>query len=253
MDHSEIRRAFVSAHSVRNEIRTTVEQRVEALASGKGELPVVAHHQVALHLVPIDWFGDDALVAMQGQRQILRQLRPLSFRPGAVAPDARHTLSGFIAYYREAGATGGYTLLDRNGIIEAVDWGMLTDTGNGQSRSLLLHPEFFEPQLVLAIRDFAKVLREFQVYGPIAVFLSIMNAKGATPYLGSSGSPMLQHRAVPIADDVVRFPEIVFDPDDDQLLLSYQPLSDMLWNLFGFESSSSYDRDRRFKYDLDPD
>lgn len=114
---NELRALFLSSQTETERIRRFVEDRIGALATGKGIVPLNTANLVVLHMIPIlSFLGNDPI-----------DIKQLKSNPGTFSPiyfglnESRPKLEGLCNLANgENGKYEAYTQIFRNGAIEAV-------------------------------------------------------------------------------------------------------------------------------------
>ena len=132
----------------------------------------------------------------------------------------------------------GSVQLYRNGIIEAVDTGVLS--AGEQPDSILGWP--FERVLIDAVTRYTEVQKDIGVTLPIAVLVTLTDVKDrwiVPPYQRLS-----LYRDPPRIDRaIVVLPDVMLTNWDDEIPRLLRPLFDGLWQAGGLPGSLNYDDD----------
>ena len=223
---NELRALFLSSQSEMDCIRHFVEDRIGALATGRGIMPLSATNLIALHIVPVlSFLGNDRIDVSR-----LHEKR-LSFPPINLNGHSFHpNLDGFCNYSRDGGKVVAYTQIFRNWSIEAVLSGIERDY-DGEKRFI---PPWVIRRILEALAQYETALRENGVAYPLAVFVSLIGVRRATLRLHSYSYST--HSGPPIDQDILILPESMLNqtPESEERgAFRLKGTLDALWNAAG--------------------
>lgn len=190
-----------------------------------------APNGLLLHLIPGDAFATQSpldVKAIHAKSQQFWPIRASGFNPS-------YTFDGWLAY-RPASPEGvchGYTLVRRDGIVEAVKIGLF------DAENKILDANGLEAILVKYTRLYAAALTELGVAPPIYALTTITGTREAYIARGFGES------ARPIARDVLPLPEAVIEDvsSDAAVGSAFRLAFDALWNASGLDGSRNFDPD----------
>jgi hypothetical protein len=237
LDVREIRAAFLGSTEVEQRVRRFRDERLGRLVAN--EAPVT---------LQTDW-----------QVKVITHAMPISFGPvsidldtiadGTVMPppyskygaDGRYNLDGYVSVH--ASATPEYFCYNqafRGGSFESVSLAHL-HKGPEEGRCPRLLALSVERDIARAARLFCSLLRRHGFDGPIAIFASLIGAKGATVVASDDGWSLPAHAEHPIDRDVLTLPDALVEGDGSDLHARLRPVFDTLWQASGWERSPGYD------------
>jgi hypothetical protein len=230
MGSYEIRAAFLAAEGISEKVRTFVQERCQLIEARKIDFDLSGEGQAVLHIVPIEAFSRPRTVSMVDLQAVERQFGP------AVSPEARaHTycLEGIAATAWSSGKMVSYSLLFRNGCIEATcpcrqnsyfqEW-------NVAARFSAVAPSYEE------------ILRTLGFTTPFFVSLTILGCQGTLVYIDSlKHDPTLETR--PINKKVLSLGILEWVEDPVDWLKVLRQFCELSSNAMGFPSSLSFKKD----------
>ncbi len=237
LDVSELRAAFLSAEGVVEGIKKFRRERLAAIESDDGALPVNGAPLVVFHIVPLSAFSTANQIRVDDNRNLLL---PMMSGSGI---GARHTLDGYVTYlglgaHQSIEQATSYTLLFRSGIVEAVCGVGATDPQNRP----YIPPSAVEWPILCAYKQYMEKLKFHGIEPPLYISVSILGTRGQRLL----GNRNLSMRAVTLTKDEIILPEtIVYDlnaPADQTLRSTF----DLLWNTFGYPRSFSFDENNKY-------
>lgn len=224
---NELRTLFLSSQTEMERIRLFVEDRIGALATGRGILPLNAANLVALHVIPVlSFLGNDRIDVKQLKKN------PEIFSP--INKDmnrSRPNLEGLCNFpYSGDGKCEAYTQIFRNGVIEAVLSDIVRDNPNGGTAI----GGWVIRDIVASIAQYEKALIDNGRQYPFAVFVSLLGAKAA--YLRFGADRYNRLLPSPVDRDIITLPESLLDhlPGSEELAaFRLKGTLDALWNAGG--------------------
>ncbi|MFZ5913383.1 MAG: helix-turn-helix domain-containing protein [Pseudomonadota bacterium] len=223
---SELRTLFLSSQSETDRIRRFVEDRIGALATGNGIMPLSASNLVALHIVPV-------LSFLENERIDLRLLKENYSKFPTIASSARTcrpNLDGICILDDPNEPSKTYTEIFRNWSIEAV----LSDiVGNVNGESGCITPRIVQ-KIVKLLGNYEQAFIDLGVQYPLAIFVTMIGVKGAKLTL-----PVDEYDnalSPPIRRDILTLPETILDqPPESEARgpLRLKGTLDALWNAAG--------------------
>lgn len=225
---NELRALFLSSQSEMDRIRSFVEDRIGALATGNGIMPLRATNLIALHIVPVLSFLGNERMDVKQLNEKRSSFPPISNSGFSSSPN----LDGFCTYSLDDGKVDAYTQIFRNLSIEAVFAGIERDF-QGDSR---LIPRPIVIKIMKAVEQYEKALFENGVPYPLAVFVSLVGVKGAELRLHSSDGWYNHSKPPKINRNILTLPETIFDQppeSEERRAFRMKGTLDALWNAAG--------------------
>jgi hypothetical protein len=235
LDLTELRDAFLRTSSVSEGIRNFRLERIASIRSGETPVDAPVTPRLVIHLIPIGAFGGEVNFDMSDFYRNPSQVRPML----TLSWNHRPNLDGLVAYSSIPTSVVGsvnYTQLYRSGIIEAVDGDIAQSHSNGQ---IVIHLQRIEQTVLQYVPQYFAHQAALGVSPPVYVFLSLLDAKGSYPYIGSDFAVDLD-RYFRLDRDCVLLPETAILDFSSDIASVLRPIFDLLWNSFGFTASTSY-------------
>lgn len=230
LDVAEIRQAFTLGSSVAERIRNFRAGRLLSLTSGETPVRLSEGARIVLHIVPLQSFADNVAVDISAASDLMRKFRPM----GASGWDGRLNLDGYFTYRGrgDAEGSGGYTLVFRGGVVEAV---AVLSEWNGER---IIPSQWYEEKIIEAAKEYFSAVESLGVAPPAYLFLTLA---GVTGYRFAVDR-MRFHDGNRQADrDNLVLPEVRVESWSESPSDSLRPVFDMVWNAFGYERSFNYD------------
>jgi hypothetical protein len=136
LDVTELRNAFLFSNTVTDRISAFRSERVIALENGRSIIPLPDGPVLALHVMPVESFASGRSFAATGLSAV--NLRPMGRLYSGVS--ARINFEGIIGV-PHGDLPRAYTQVHRNGVIEAVEVGILSGSMNSKLIPSLLFEE----------------------------------------------------------------------------------------------------------------
>lgn len=178
---------------------------------------------IVLHLIPADAFTPQTQLDLKVLYGNAQQFWPI----GTTGFNPRFTFDGFLAE-RGNDPCSAYTLVQRNGIVEAIDIGLRGSANN------LIYPQRLERDLVDATRRYAASLFSLGVVPPVYVVATIEGVRGA--------EFARRHYAQVIPQERLALPVVVIESaaSDQEIAMALRPALDALYNAAGLVGSPSF-------------
>lgn len=235
LDVDELRSVFTLTQSLSENIRNFRVDRISQLNSNITPIPFYQEGKIVLHLIPFDSFNPGYKVDFS--KITSAQLRPI-YSSGW---NHRINLEGILTYSggrRDKSHT--YVQLYRNGIIEATE-GLIISDREGQK---FIPSVAYEKEIIEGLSDYLVVLKELEVYPPVAIFLTLLGAKG---YRMSERPGGWADEHYEIDRDILLLPESIIESYDVDPKNVLKPIFDLIWNACGYEKSLNFDQDGNWK------
>ena len=117
MGSNEIRAAFLASEAMSEKVRSFVEERCRLIEARKIDFDLSASGQAVFHIIPIEAFSRTRNLSMPDLQAVEKRFGP------AISPEGRahrYCLEGIAATASVSGKMASYSLLFRNGCIEAT-------------------------------------------------------------------------------------------------------------------------------------
>ena len=248
MDVTEIRSAFALSDSLRERIVRFRDDRLGKIVAGEGPVALRDVPKIVLHVLPISAFAFDVRLASNVIDARVGNLLPID---GSVNRE-RHNVDGYVRYRCDNGDDDigyDYCQLFRNGIIEAVNTGLIYPFEG----SKIIPTVDFESQLVSTLQSHFSAYYRLDIQPPVVIMLSIIGAKGFEMGVNPGLCLAARRRGYQIDRDMLILPDILiqeFPPREtlrgDDLNATariLQPIFDAVWNAAGWPHSMYYDKD----------
>lgn len=224
----ELRTLFLSSQSEMDRIRSFIENRIGALATSNGIMPLSATNLVALHIIPmLSFLGNDRIDIAQIFNKAL-SFFPMGTRGCNTGPN----LDGLCTYSGDNGKYDTYTQIFRNWSVEAVMAGIERD--HKEHKRLI--PPWVAEEVVKSITRYEKALADNGVQYPLVVFISLIRVKGAELRFRKDSDYFRPHLPHPIDRDILTLPESILDqpPESgERAAFRLKGTLDALWNAAG--------------------
>lgn len=230
MDVGELRIAFNLSETITERIRNFRVDRIAKIFADKTPVPFYDTAKIALHLIPFVAF-DPAQNYDIGR---IASERDKMWPIDCFSSDDRYNLDGFLRYHKDhEGLSNSYVQLFKNGIIEAVNGGILKDTDGNFSIPCLL----YERELIKSLKQYISVLQDLIVEPPIFIFLTLIGVKGYSMSFNRDGRDEVHE----IDRDILLLPEVIIESYDFVAENVLRPCFDSIWNACGLPRSLNYD------------
>lgn len=237
MDVDELRASFLVTQTAVERIRAFRDARSSAMQEGKFPVLVYGGAWIVVHLVPLNAFGAGVSYPLVGLESHMDWLPPMC-QVGAIG--YRWNLDGFMVYAPPASGTNhslGYTLLYRNGIIEAVDSAPLHIAEDQIS-------PVFEKSIRQSVARYLQTLSDLGIRPPVILLVSFLGVRGFTMAVPSGIGRFQSH---PIDRRVLVLPEAVIEDFSEKLDPKLRPIYDAVWNAADYPRSPSFDTEGNWR------
>lgn len=241
LDVDELRAAFARSATFAERLRDFRRERISDVISD--ELPVVLESgaKLLLHIVPFSAFDVGAgarhdLSFIDTNPDMRRRLEPI----GLPANDRRYIFEGYLTVNQQTDSeNGGFTLLYRDGSIEAVDANLMRDQHRG-SKSDTIPGDWLEASLVKALPCYLQVQQALGVEPPFAVLLTLVGVRNFYMVANKARSDFYNRNW----RDVLDVAEVIveeYNVTEQNAPAVLRPLVDAVWNATSYARSPNYD------------
>ena len=240
MDVHDIRAAFLASETVIERIRNFRLDRIAKLASGGQPIPLHDNTAFIAHILPLASFTRRINLDLKRiQAEANEYLKPLMSRSGQ-GPE--HCLEGLaqVAHDRDRKALS-YTLLFRDGCIEAVDaYSMIEFQGKRFVRE-----DHYGPELIQLLPRIFRLYEVFEIPFPCYLALSLVNVRGLCV---SADRVLLLGSGLKLIDrDHLILPEKELLDRPKSIDALVRPVFDLVWNACGLPQSWNFDTEGNWK------
>ncbi|HHY2677051.1 TPA: toll/interleukin-1 receptor domain-containing protein [Bacillus toyonensis] len=190
--------------------------------------------KLVVHLIPIE-----AITTSKTYR--IEELERLSLRPlYGMTWGPQINKHGFCTYakFSPNDLPHSYVQMHRNGIVEAVDTGIL------EGRDKYIPGVAFEQKIIMAIENYYKgALKELEIKLPYVINITLIDVKGHYISMNPKDSE------AKITDEILQLSPVIINSWETDIGNALKPSFDYLWNSCGVGKSPNYDRDGNFKKD----
>jgi hypothetical protein len=231
----ELRVVFTLAASALDKVRAFRAERLTKIASGEGIVPLaLSRGRLVLHLVPTSAFGLGNPVDLEKAYKVQGLLRPMD----AMGLTPRINFDGFSNISHSGdGKALSYTQVFRNGALEAVKVGVVSDI---HARQLWIPTLAFDRWILERLPEYLSALQQIDIVPPIILMITLQGVRGAR-----LGVAQHSYDDPPQLDrDVLELPECVIEHygTDIDYQRAARPAFDALWNTGGFFGSKHFDK-----------
>jgi hypothetical protein len=239
LDVGELRTAFVFGEAVEERIRTFRAERLVKIVAGETPVPMCTSTNVVLHMIPLPSFADRRLIEVMSNLAS-GHIVPLPLDGPSGANQNAVNLHGYMNFSqaRPEGARS-YVQLFRNGAIEGVS--QINEDEGGKP---YLVGRLFATKIVSAVRQYLRVLVDFDVGFPVFAFVSLCGVKDCCMKYDTGG---VVETTPSLRENVIVLPEVAFDSETADVPAVLRPIFDIVWNAFGFVQSDMYTSDGIWK------
>jgi len=231
MDTSDLRRAFTSSKSVKDEITKFRLDRVDAIRDAKTPVPLPPGPKVICHILPLESFTSQVEHTMQAMENQLVNLPMLTFTGGWSQKYTEHGLVTCDSLHQPP--SSGYVQLFRNGVIESVSAAEVTYTFPNYPQ-IPFFTSYYVQWLIRALPKYFTVLRSLGTVPPVQIFITLTGMQGVRIHVEHQvGTPF--DRDV-ILLPVVEVPTLAIDDFASLLQSSFN----WLWNTAGYSRCYEY-------------
>lgn len=190
--------------------------------------------KLVIHLIPIE-------AITSSKTYDIEDLESLSLRPiYGTNKDPKINKHGFCIYskFQINNLPHSYVQIHRNGIIEALDTGLL------EGLDKYIPGIAFEQKIIMAIENYSKNAQEkLEIKLPYVINITLIDVKGH--YISSDPKKPIGE----ITDDTLQLPPAIINSWETNIGSALKPSFDYLWNNCGSVRSPNYDEDGNFKKD----
>lgn len=238
LDIEELRILFNLGETRSERIKKFREERISKIFACETPVPTRDNAKIVLHIIPFISFNPAQNYEISSIASDIHKLLPINCVGSC---NGRYNIDGFLTYYFEGDEiTNSYTQLFRNGIIEAVE-GYLLDN-KFEDGKLIIPSIAYEERLIQSLSIYLDVLKSLNVELPIFIFLSLINVKNYSMYVGRLYPPN-DHT---IDRDILLLPEIIIDNYETSADILLKPCFDSIWNACGYPKSLNYNNNGRW-------
>ncbi len=231
----ELRALFTRTASIRQQIETFRQRRIEDIVEGRGPQQLPDEGRLVVHLVPLATFGANDQVHPEDALHLSQRFWPMA--AGGNSP--RFNIDGFINV-RGGDECYGYTQVLRDGSVEATKAGIIRVWDDGR----IVNAGALCSALFQVASTYFEGLASLGVVPPISVMISLQGVAGARLAL-----PARRFDATPVQQfpgrDPLLMPEVVINEfqSAEDAMVSLRPALDALWNAAGFSTCTFYNED----------
>ena len=231
MDVDELRISFTLAGAIDQSIKEFIEQRVDRIYSGKTPIPINQKSKVILHLIPISAFKSGLIFNIKIMDQFKINLKPML----SGGWNCQYSIDGYIGFSKE----GSYTLIFRNGIIEAVTTDLLAPR-NGKT---YIPSALFEKMILESFEGYISIFTKLRFPPPVFIVITIVGIKN---YFLATSEGMLWGNLIPFSGDILTLASGKVEKlnlNNVETSQVFRPIFDSLWNAFGYKESPNFSHD----------
>jgi len=232
MDVGELRNTFNLSSTLYEEIQRFKTNRVLDITTNESTNILVDGAKIIMHLLPLSSFSPAKHYNLSDIYQNPGFLKPIY----CSARSHRINFDGFISYqsFPNSNKINTYVQLYKNGIIEAVDNGLLRFHSNIPTISIVL----LENEIIKALNNYIEVLKSLSVDYPIMVYISMINVKGYQLY----SEEFRIRGSKEIENETLYLPEFLLENNQISIENLLKNTFDSIWNACGYRGSSHYDK-----------
>lgn len=233
MDVSQIKDAFLRTDEWKSYTEQFRRERVESYFESTPGEPTEA--AVLIHILPI---GEREFLDLKGKaNEISRML------PSNIFPTGYSTTYNFDGVIKRSNDVSDYIQIFRNGGIEVFE--ALNVAGTDKKGGWQLFLDQITIATMKYLHSYLVFTDHYNITPPFAIYLNVINMKGAYVRLGSFGG------SVPFADGKERllFPGVLIEDSTINIDESLRPTFDMLYQSCGASLCPSYTPSGSFNLD----
>lgn len=172
LDVDELRRLFLRTAELPERIRRFRTERIERIIAGETPLPLPNVPKVVLHIIPVRSFDPSTRVDVRQVGDQMSKMPPLD----TSGWDGRYNLDGFLTYRSTSQTLARtYTQLFRNGVVEAVEAGMLHTTTHPDK---VIPADYLVKTILQSSKVYLGLLGELNCHPPYVLTLSLIAVNG---------------------------------------------------------------------------
>lgn len=237
MDIPQVRSSFLLSEGLREKLRAFRAERIGRIIANDGIVPLTIGHKLILHIVPLESLADRVeynVSAYHGHRA------PELMALGSKYSNTREfNIDGVAHIHRthEKTEANGYVQLFQNGIIEAVDSGVVFFRQHGRENyNNSINARYVLEHLIHGTQRYLTILKNLTVDAPVYVMVSMTGMRRLAMWTSDHDKmPKLCDR-----DDlifpVITVPDLAAEPHE-----ILRPTFDTLWRSFGLPHCDWYD------------
>ena len=233
LDVGELRSAFTEIGVITEHIRSFRISRVSSIVSEEMPVNMMKGGRVIMHLIPFISFDQAINFPLKALADDAWSIPPIYHSTDG----HRYNFDGYLTYGGWIDGTAhGYVQIFRNGIIEAVDAGLLTVRGDKR----YIPSGVFESRLIAALEKYLLAERKISVPAPIALVLTLVGVRGYYMAVRSDIDPFGDY-VNPIEKDTLLLPEVIIWDYEGRPSDLLRTIFDAIWNATGWPQSMNYD------------
>lgn len=170
LDVTDLRNAFLLANTLSEKITAFRSERVIALENGRPLAPLAAGPKLVIHCMALESFGTNPrydVLALEG-------IEPM-YTPMLNGWGLRINFEGRICIASGEDSSSAYTQIYRNGVIEAVQVGVLSSSQN----PAIIPSLAYERALVAYLPKCFQMMRSLGCNPPVLVGISLIGVRGS--------------------------------------------------------------------------
>ncbi len=224
---AELKSSFLAATGLGERIRSFHFERLTKISGGDLPVPLAGKARTVFHLIPYSAFESGLSISFPAIEDIWSV--PLMY---AGSSSYRSCLEGLLVYHeKESGAASeGYTQVFRNGIIEAVNAGLLGSSVAGP----YLPSATFEADLAAFLDTCLAFYRKLSIRVPAVLFLSLAGVRDYT-LAGHRHLDTWHNHVNRIDRDSFLLPEVIVEEAGVRSASLLKPVFQAIWKSLGWE------------------
>lgn len=231
LDVTDLRNAFLFANTVTDKIAAFKSERIIALGNGQSPVPLAAGPKLVMHCIPIESFGGKP----QYDVLILRDIIKPMYWDNLPSFGPRVNFEGLLCV-ATIGEPHAYTQVYRNGVIEAVCAGLLSQSDSPD----IITAWAYERTVLKYLPTCFQMIGQLGCSAPVLVGVTLIGVRGMTSVVASARGYGGQ-RGEPIDRDILMLPEALAEDISAPPGPLLKPMFDLVWNACGFSSSPYFD------------
>jgi hypothetical protein len=228
LDVFELRQAFLGSGSLSERAREFRTERLGRLLAGDAPVPLSSARLVCVHLIPhasLAGATDIDLLLVANRNELLEPLYASGWGP-------RFNLEGVLAPSPAGNGTNmAYLQVYRSGILETVSSELFSDY---EQYGLAFPSRAFADHLVQFVERARRLIRAVAIEPPASLYVSLLNAKGATLAIGRQWTFYGGHSPKPFDRETVLLREILLTEWEGDTRTILKSLNDELWRAAGY-------------------
>jgi len=227
LEIDDLRRAFLASETLATRMRTFRNDRIAQIATGEGNVRLMAGPKIVLHLIPESAFELGKKYDLKND--LISDLKLIGTRFHGLS---RYNFDGFISYRneRQSEEVSTYTQIFHNGIIEAVDIDLFKHGTHPE------HWSFFKQEIIGACNSLIQTQCKIGVDFPIWVGLSLLEVRGYK--FSIKGKDTYSLKCSPIEKDELIIPETYIEHSGLSGKEILRASFDLILNACGHEGGS---------------